>query len=194
MELVYTSINVSSQQYKDVYGSTLQPILLAQPGLVLDMAGVITTDTDQQETQESDKVISLVIWKSVDAHMAFIAGPAAIPFFEASKPLMSTAPLVEHYETSVLQPPAVESRYTRLLKAYNDNDKELLAKIHEKHAATEGAEMAASSDSVEDASQRTLILFSNSNKFEAAADASNGNTTIKSTTIEWYSRGFRSEE
>ncbi|PNP49678.1 hypothetical protein THARTR1_09604 [Trichoderma harzianum] len=153
------------------------------------MAGVVTSSTDQQ----SPTVVSLVNWESVDAYMAFIAGPAAKPFFEASMPLMSAAPTVEHYDISVLRTPAVESRYTRLLKATDESDKELLTKIHEKHVTTEGADMAAISDCVENASLRTLILFSNSDKFDAAADVSNGGTGIKSFTIEWYARGVKGE-
>ncbi|KAL7935565.1 hypothetical protein V8C35DRAFT_297683 [Trichoderma chlorosporum] len=188
-ELVYTSIAVSPQQYQHVYRSTMQPILLAQPGLILAMGGVITASTDNQ----SAAVVSLVNWESADAHVAFIAGPAAVPFFEASGPLMSGMPFIEHYGISVLQTPAVESLYTRLLKATNDSDKELLAKIHDKHTAAEGADMAAVSDCVEDASLRTLILFSNSDKFEAAADVLNGSTKIQSISIEWYSRGLKSE-
>ncbi|KAL7946729.1 hypothetical protein V8C42DRAFT_318659 [Trichoderma barbatum] len=186
-ELVYTSISVPSQHYKDVYRSTIQPILQAQPGFILAMGGVITTDAE-----DSAKVVSLVNWESVEAHVAFISGPAAFPFFEASKPMMSAMPAIEHYGVSVLQKPALESRYTRLLKASNDSDKELLAKIHEKHVTSEGADMATISDCVEDASLRTLILFSNSDTFEAVADASSG-TDIQSTTIEWYARGVKSE-
>ncbi|KAL7905370.1 hypothetical protein GGI35DRAFT_460552 [Trichoderma velutinum] len=188
-ELVYTSLSVPPKQYQDVYRSVLEPILMARPGLILAMAGVVTASTDQP----SATVVSLVNWESVDAHMAFIAGPAAKPFFEASMPLMSAAPTVEHYGISVLQSPAVESRYTRLLKATNESDKELLAKIYEQHVATEGADMAAISDCAEDASLRTLILFSNSDKFEAAADVSNGGTSLKSFTVEWYARGVRNE-
>ncbi|KAK4059065.1 hypothetical protein Trihar35433_11235 [Trichoderma harzianum] len=188
-ELVYTSLSVPHEQYQDVYRSTLEPILLARPGLILAMAGVVTTSTDQQ----SPNVVSLVNWESVDAHVAFIAGPAAKPFFEASMPLMSAAPTVEHYGINVLRTPAVESRYTSLLKATNEKDRELLAKIHEKHVAIEGTDMAAISDCVEDASLRTLILFSNSDKFEAAADVTSGGTSIKSFTIEWYARGARRE-
>ncbi|KAL7787247.1 hypothetical protein V8C43DRAFT_324043 [Trichoderma afarasin] len=188
-ELVYTSLSVPPKQYQDVYRNTLEPILLARPGLILAMAGVVTASTDQK----SPSVVSLVNWECVDAHVAFIAGPAAKPFFEASMPLMSAAPIVEHYGISVLRTPAVESRYTRLLKATNDSDRELLARIYEKHVATEGTDMAAISDCVEDASLKTLILFSNSDKFEATADVSNGGTSIKSFTIEWYARGVRSE-
>ncbi|UKZ79181.1 hypothetical protein TrVFT333_006931 [Trichoderma virens FT-333] len=132
-ELVYTSLSVPPQQYQEVYRNTLQPILLAQPGLLLALGGVVTAGTDNQ----SATVVSLVNWESVDAHMAFISGPAAIPFFGASKPLISAMPSVEHYGISVLKTPAVESRHTLLLKATDDNDKELLAKIHEKHTAAE---------------------------------------------------------
>ncbi|KAH0525830.1 hypothetical protein TsFJ059_009243 [Trichoderma semiorbis] len=188
-ELVYTSLSVPPEQYQDVYRSTLEPILLARPGLILAMAGIVTASTDQQ----TPSVVSLVNWESVDAHVAFIAGPAAKPFFEASVPLMSAAPTVEHYGISVLSTPAVESPYTHLLKATNESDRELLVTIREKHVATEGADMAAISDCVEDASLKTLILFSNSDKFEATADVSNGSTSIKSFTIEWYARGVRSE-
>ncbi|KAL7958519.1 hypothetical protein V8C34DRAFT_323929 [Trichoderma compactum] len=188
-ELVYTSLSAPPERYQDVYRSTLEPILLARPGLILAMAGVVTASTDQP----SATVVSLVNWESVDAHVAFIAGPAAKPFFEASMPLMSAAPTVEHYGISVLRTLAVESRHARLLKASNDSDRELLAKIHEKHVATEGADMAAISDCVEDASLKTLILFSNSDKFDAVADVSSGGTSIKSFTIEWYARGVKSE-
>ncbi|KAK4083899.1 uncharacterized protein Triagg1_1561 [Trichoderma aggressivum f. europaeum] len=188
-ELVYTSLSVPPKQYQDVYRNTLEPILLARPGLILAMAGVVTTSTDKP----SSTMVSLVNWESVDAHVAFIAGPAAKPFFEASTPLMSAAPTVEHYGINVLGTPAVECRYTRLLKATDESDKELLAKVHEKHVATEGAGMAAISNCAEDASLKTLILFSNSDKFDAAAGVSNDSTSIKSFTIKWYARGVKGE-
>ncbi|TFB05562.1 hypothetical protein CCMA1212_001568 [Trichoderma ghanense] len=186
-ELVYTSLSVPPEQYKDVYRTTLETILLAQPGLKSAMGGVITTGT------ERDTAISLVIWKSVDAHVAFISGPAAVPFFAASKPLMSGPPSVEHYRISGLQTQAVESRYSRLLKASGDEDKEQFAKLREKHVEAEGAQMAVMSDCMEDASVRTLILFSNSDKFQETVDALDGNMGIKSITIEWYSRGVKDE-
>ncbi|KAL7791853.1 hypothetical protein V8C37DRAFT_381550 [Trichoderma ceciliae] len=192
-ELVETSISIPSQQYKDVYNKSMQPILLAQPGIVLAMAGVIIAGTDQVETQEdSATVISLVIWENVEAHIAFVTGDAAIPFFEASKPLMSAPPSIEHYEIGGLQSPAFESRYAHVMKASSANDKELLAKIHEKHAAAQGTGMTVLSECVEDASQRTLILFSNSDEFEAAADAAGGDANIRSYTVMWYSGGMKS--
>ena len=75
-----------------------------------------------------------------------------------------------------------------MLKASNDDDKEQLARRLEKHVAAEGAEMAAISDCVKDDSLRTLILFSNSNIFEATVDLLDRDTGIKSFTIKWYKR------
>ncbi|KAL7819107.1 hypothetical protein V8C26DRAFT_427919 [Trichoderma gracile] len=186
-ELVYTSLSVPPEQYKDVYRTTLEPILLAQPGLISAMGGGITTGT------ESATVISLVIWESVDAHVAFISGPAAFPFFEASKPLMSGPPAFEHYKIGGLQTRAVQSQFSRLLKASNDKGKGQLATMLEKHVATEGAGMAVISDCVEDASLRTLILFYNADKFEATVEGLDRDTSIESLTIEWYSRGLKTE-
>ncbi|EGR50412.1 uncharacterized protein TRIREDRAFT_105524 [Trichoderma reesei QM6a] len=140
-ELVYTSLSVPPERYKDVYRTTLEPILLAQPGLISAMGGIITTGT------ESATAISLVVWESVDAHVAFISGPAAFPFFEASKPLMSGPPAVEHYRIGGLQTRAVQSRFSRLLKASDNEDKEKLAKILDKCVAAEGSETAVISNS-----------------------------------------------
>jgi heme-degrading monooxygenase HmoA len=176
-ELVQTRISISAQQYKDVYNKFLRPILLAQPGMILAMAGVIALENGQAETQQdgSATVLSLVIWKNVDAHIAFVSGEAAIPFFEAATPTMAAPPSVEHYDIDGL-------------KASSANDKGLLAKLHERHAATEGPETAVISECVEDTSKKTLILFSNSDNFEAAADLTSGNTNIESYKVTWYSR------
>ncbi|OTA04646.1 hypothetical protein A9Z42_0052640 [Trichoderma parareesei] len=186
-ELVYTGFSVPPEQYKDVYRTTLEPILLSQPGIISAMGGIITTGT------ESATAISLVIWESVDAHVAFISGPAAFPFFEASKPLMSGPPAVEHYRIGGLQTRAVQSRFSQLLKASNNEDKEKLAKILDKCVAAEGSETAVISNCEEDASLRTLILFNSSDRFEATVDALDRNTSIKTCTVEWYSRGMKVE-
>ncbi|KAM0264917.1 hypothetical protein ACHAQJ_000433 [Trichoderma viride] len=190
-ELVQTRISISPQQYQDIYNKFLQPILLAQPGMVLAMAGVVTPENGQEETREdgSASVLSLVIWENVDAHVAFVTGEAAVPFFEASTPAMIEPPSVEHYEIDGLQPPAFESHYAHILKASSANDKGLLAKLYDKHAAAEGADMAVLSDCVEDTSKKTLILFSNSDNFEAAAV--DGSTDIKSYKTIWYSRAMK---
>lgn len=186
-ELVYTSLSVSPEQYKDVYRTTLEPILLAQPGMKSAMGGVITSGA------ESDTVISLVIWENVDAHMAFISGPAAVPFFEASKPLMSGPPAVEHYRAGGLQPRAIQSRYSRLIKASNDEDKEQLVGILKKHVEAGGDQMAVIGDCTEDASLRTLILFSDSNRFGETVGVLDETTSVESFAIEWYSRGVKNE-
>lgn len=193
MELVQTSVSISSQHYKDVYNNYMQPILLSQPGMLLALAGVVIPGSDETGSQEHDtKVLSLVVWESVSAHVAFASGDAAIPFFEASKPLMNAPPSIEHYHIDGLQPPAFGSHYARVLKASSASGKELLARIQERYAAIEGIEMTVLSDCLEDASQTALILFGSSDRFEAAADVTSED--IKSFTVMWYSRGVKNAD
>lgn len=164
---------------------------MAQPGMIATMAGVITSENGQDSTQQEDgaTVLSLVIWKNVDAHVAFVTGPAAGPFFEASMPLMREPPSIEHYEVDGLQQSALNSHYAQILKASSADNKELLANVFKRHAATEGADMALFSDCTEDTSKKVLVLFSSSDEFEAAGRVVDKGTGIEQYSIEWYSRG-----
>lgn len=193
-ELVQTCISVSPDQYKDVYNKQMHPILMAQPGMIATMAGVITSESGQDSTQKEDSatVLSLVIWKDVDSHIAFVTGLAAGPFFEAALPLMRATPSVEHYEVNGLQPSAFNSSYAQILKASSASNKELLANAFKRHATIEGAEMALFSDCTEDLSKTALILFGNCEQFEAVGDIMDKGARIEQYNIEWYSRGTTS--
>lgn len=193
-ELVQTRISVSPDQYKDVYNNQMHPILMAQPGMIATMAGVITSENSQDSTQKEDgaTVLSLVIWKNVDSHIAFVSGPAAGPFFEASMPLMRAPPSVEHYEVEGLQLSAFNSHYAQILKASSANNKELLANVLKRHVTAEGTDMALFSDCSEDMAKKALVLFSNSGQFEAAGSVVDEGTGIEQYNIEWYSRGIKS--
>lgn len=193
-ELVQTCISVSLNQYKDVYNKQIHPILMAQPGMIAAMAGVITSVSGQDSTQKEDgaTVLSLVIWENVHSHIDFVTGPAAGPFFDAALPLMRETPSVEHYEVDGLQPAAFNSIYAQILKASSASDKEFLASIFKRHATIEGSEMALFSDCTEDSSKKALILFGNSEQFEAAGDIMDRGTRIERYNIEWHSRETKS--
>ncbi|PON23763.1 hypothetical protein TGAM01_v207410 [Trichoderma gamsii] len=193
-ELVQTRISVSPDQYKDVYNQKMHPILMAQPGMIATMAGVVTSENDQDSTKQADgaTVLSLVIWKNVDSHIGFITGKAAGPFFEASMPLMRDPPSVEHYEVDGLQPSAFHSHYAQVLKASSANSKELLESVFQRHVATEGENKVLFSDCTEDASKKALVLFSDSDQFEATAGVLDKGTGIGKYDVKWYSRGTTS--
>lgn len=193
-ELVQTCISVSPEQYKDVYNKRMHPILMAQPGMIATMAGVITSESSQDATKQADgaTVLSLVIWKNVDSHIGFVTGPAAGPFFEASMPLMREPPSVEHYEVDGLQPSAFHSHYAQILKASSANSKELLASVFQRHVINEGENKVLLSDCSEDTSKKALVLFSDSDQFEATSDVLDKETGIEKYDVKWYSRGATS--
>jgi hypothetical protein len=193
-ELVQTRIRVSPAEYQDVYHKQMHPILMAQPGMIATMAGVVTSENEQDSTQHEKgaTVLSLVIWKDVDSHVAFVTGPAAGPFFEASMPLMREPPSVEHYEVDGLYPSAFNSLCAQVLKASSANDKELLANVYKRHAAAEGEDMTLFSDCTEDTSKKALVLFSNSDQIEAVGGVADKGTGIEKYDIKWYSRGTTS--
>ncbi|KAL7967428.1 hypothetical protein HDV63DRAFT_382152 [Trichoderma sp. SZMC 28014] len=190
-ELVQTRISVSPEQYKDVYNKRMHPILMAQPGMIATMAGVITPTSSQDVTMQADgaTVLSLVIWKDVDSHIGFVTGPAAGPFFEASMPLMREPPSVEHYEVDGLQPSAFHSHYTQVLKASSANCKEILASVFRQHVINEGENKVLFSDCTEDTSKKALVLFSDSDQFEATSGVLDKETEIEKYDVKWYSRG-----
>jgi hypothetical protein len=193
-ELVQTRISVSPDQYKDVYNKQMHPILMAQPGMIATMAGVITSENDQDSTKQADgaTVLSLVIWKNVDSHISFVTGPAAGPFFQASMPLMREPPSVEHYEVDGLQSSAFHSHYAQVLKASSANSKEILASVFQRHVTAEGENKVLFSDCTEDMSKKVLVLFSDSDQFEATGDVLDKGTGIEKYGIKWYSRGTTS--
>lgn len=190
-ELVQTRISVSPDQYKDVYNKQMHPILMAQPGMIATMAGLITAENGQDSTNQADgaTVLSLVIWKNVDSHIGFVTGPAAGPFFQASMPLMREPPSVEHYEVDGLGLSAFQSHYAQVLKASSANSQELLAGVFKTHVTTEGEGMALLSDCTEDTSKKTLVLFGDSDQFEATGGVMDKGVEIEQYNIEWYSRG-----
>ncbi|KAL7917798.1 hypothetical protein ACQKWADRAFT_331605 [Trichoderma austrokoningii] len=189
-ELVQTRIKVSPDQYEDVYTRQMHSILMAQPGMIATMAGVVTSENGQDSTQQesSATVLSLVIWKDVNSHVAFVTGPAAGPFFEALMPLMREPPSVEHYEVDGLQSSAFNSQYAQVLKASSSSNKELLENLFKRH----GEDMALFSDCTEDISKKALVLFNNFNQFEAAVGVVDKEAGIEQYNIEWYSRGTTS--
>ncbi|KAM0513436.1 hypothetical protein ACHAPE_007900 [Trichoderma viride] len=190
-ELVQTRISVPPDQYKDVYNKQMHPILMAQPGMIATLAGVITSENDQDSTKQADgaTVLSLVIWKNVDSHIGFVTGPAAGPFFGASMPLMREPPSVEHYEVDGLQLSAFHSHYAQILKASSANSKEILASVFQRHVTAEGENKVLFSDCTEDMSKKVLVLFSDSDQFEATGDVLYKGTGIEKYDIKWYSRG-----
>ncbi|KAL6890883.1 hypothetical protein GGI43DRAFT_415043 [Trichoderma evansii] len=192
--LVQTRISVSVDQYKDVYNKQMHPIVMAQPGMIATMAGVITSENgqDPQQTEGGATVLSLVIWKDMESHVAFITGPAAGPFFGALMPLMREPPSVEHYGVDGLQSSAFSSHYAQILKASSADNKQLLANVLKTHTTTEGEDKALFSDCKEDTSKKALVLFSNSDKFEAAGGSVNKGMGIEQCNIEWYARGTNS--
>lgn len=193
-ELVQTRISVSIDQYKDVYINQMHPIVMAQPGMIATMAGVIASENGQDSTQKEGgaTVLSLVIWKDMESHVSFITGPAAGPFFGVSGPLMREPPSVEHYKVDGLQSSAINSHYAQILKASSADNKELLANVLKTHTATQGEEMSLFSDCKEDTTKKTLVLFSNSNQFEAAGSITDKGTETEQYNIEWYARGTNS--
>lgn len=121
-ELVQIPIRISVVDFLDIFVKELEPVLLAQPGIISVLTGPTTEADGEKETHPF--IVSLTQWGSMDAHAAFLASPSAGPFFAKLESLTLGPPTVEHYQFGRLSPFVRKKRYARVMKSYRSADQE----------------------------------------------------------------------
>lgn len=94
-ELVEIPLAAPFDHFIERFIADFEPVLLAQSGIMSVWTGKAhygASDTNKETA------VSLTQWESLDAHEAFLASPAAGPFFEGMQPLTTGPPKVEHYQ------------------------------------------------------------------------------------------------
>ncbi|KAH7133765.1 hypothetical protein EDB81DRAFT_887576 [Dactylonectria macrodidyma] len=186
-ELVQIPLGVPFSEFISVFGQHLEPVLLAQPGLLSVMTGVIVP------TKEGEQpfAVSLTQWDSVESHAAFTNSPDAGPFFSRVQPLTTGPPIVEHYYLGAVDPSIQQSRYS-LISKFSGQNSPVQEATHEAHVAAHGKTAALAGKQAGDGTKSASVLFGDSPVFEAAAGGVwNADESATSFTVQWHRVGTK---
>ncbi|KAG6357226.1 hypothetical protein INS49_015104 [Diaporthe citri] len=163
-ELVRIPLAVSFEAFLSTFTSQLEPVLLAQDGILSILTGVIVTNDNLKQPH----AVSITQWESMDAHGVFLDSPAAKPFFAAMEPLATGPPAIEHYNLGNLTPAALRSRFAHVSIFDSRGSISSQQKVLERHISSrDGWERAAVAGScVEVDGQSAVVLFSETDDFK----------------------------
>lgn len=185
-ELVQIPIRVSVVEFLDIFARELEPVLLAQPGIISILTGPTTEAEGEKETHPF--VVSLTQWVSMDAHAAFLAGPSAGPFFAKLESLTLGPPTVEHYRFGRLSPFARESRYARVVKLNPSTGQTGSSPANERQvqAHNHGHTLAVTAPCVEIPSLEAFVLFGDEPRLGTEFDGAEASRDIRSSyVVKW---------
>ncbi|KAH6688488.1 hypothetical protein F5X68DRAFT_231115 [Plectosphaerella plurivora] len=169
-EMVQNPLAVSFPDFLRVFGEKMEPILLAQPGMLSIVTGVVVAPNGQHEPV----AVSLTQWASLEAHDAFLKSPSAGPFFEVAKTLLTGPPTINHYKIGEVAPGSLRSRYSRIIKASALDGRKL----------SDGA-TGNFGHCVERPEQMAMVLFGDAlHSVEGASDIFEG--VLEAFTVEWH--------
>ncbi|CAK7200184.1 hypothetical protein SEUCBS139899_002875 [Sporothrix eucalyptigena] len=158
-ELVENPLGVPFAIFMDVFTAELEPILLAQPGLISIMTGfVMPCDSGREPATAPSMAVSLTQWESLAAHSAFLASPAAQPFFQRVQPLTAGPPTIQHFRLGHLAPRALGSSYSHICKSDVPGHSSLRAAVAG-HVHSHGKEAGVMGPCTEDTARAAAVLF-----------------------------------
>lgn len=165
-ELVRIPLAVPFEGFLATFTSKLEPVLLAQNGILSILTGVIIPKDDLKQPH----AVSITQWESMDAHSAFLESPAAKPFFAAVEPLATGPPAIEHYSLGSLNPAALRSRFAHV--SIFDSHGSILSqrKVLERHINSPDGQMraAVAGNCIEVNRQSAMVLFGEKDDFETS--------------------------
>lgn len=187
-ELVQIPIGIAVVDFLDIFAKELEPVLLAQPGIISILTGSTTQAEGEKETHPF--VVSLTQWISMDAHAAFLASPSAGPFFAKLESLTLGPPTVEHYHFGRLNPSARKSGYARVIKSSPSAARRPPSGTHDEQARMQGHELVVTGPCSEISSLNATVLFGNAPRFDHV-NAIAENQDIRSVyTVKWERLGL----
>lgn len=187
-ELVQIPICIAVDDFLNIFAKELEPILLAQPGIISILTGPTIQAKGEKETHPF--VVSLTQWTSMDAHAAFLAGPSAEPFFAKLGPLTMGPPTVEHYHFGRLSPSARKSSFARVIKSTSSSAGRRPPPAYDEHVRTQGQGLGVMGTCVESPSLDAVVLFGGTPRFDPV-DAVVANEDVKSVyTVRWERLGL----
>lgn len=165
-ELVRIPLAVPFETFLSTFTSQLEPVLLAQDGILSILTGVIVPNDDLKQPH----AVSITQWESMDAHGVFLESPAAKPFFAAVEPLATGPPAIEHYYLGNLTPAALRSRFVHISIFDSRGSISSQRKVLEQHVnSPDGWKRAAVAGScVEVNEQSAMMLFGETDDFKTA--------------------------
>lgn len=163
-ELVRIPLAVPFEAFLSAFTSRLEPVLLAQDGVLSILAGVVAPTNDLTQPH----AVSIAQWESMDAHSAFLESPAAKPFFAAVEPLATGPPAIEHYHIGRLSPAALRSRFAGVAIFDSRGSIAHQRGVLERHInSPDGSERDAVAGScIEVGGQSAIVLFSERDDFK----------------------------
>lgn len=165
-ELVRIPLAVPFEAFLATFTSKLEPVLLAQDGILSILTGMIIPNNDLKQPH----AVSITQWESMDAHSAFLESPAAKPFFAAVEPLATGPPAIEHYSLGSLNPAALRSRFAHV--SIFDSHGSILSqrKVLERHINSPDGQMraAVAGNCIEVNKQSAMVLFSERDDFKTS--------------------------
>lgn len=186
-ELVQIPIGIAVVDFLDIFAKELEPILLAQPGIISILTGSTTQAEGEKETHPF--VVSLTQWTSMDAHAAFLASPSAGPFFAKLESLTLGPPTVEHYHFGRLNAFARKSGYARIIKS-SPSAARRPPLTHDQQVRMQGHELVVAGTCIETSSLNATVLFGNAPRFDTT-NAVVDNRDIRGVyTVKWERLGM----
>lgn len=164
IELVRIPLAVPFEEFLATFTSKLEPVLLAQDGILSILTGVIVPKDDREQPH----AVSITQWESIDAHSAFLESPAAKPFFAAVEPLATGPPAIEHYYLENLNPVALRSPFAHVSIFDSHGSISSQHKVLERHINSTDAKTraAVAGNCIEVNGQSAMILFSERDDFK----------------------------
>lgn len=166
-ELVEIPLCVSFDDFLSTFIQQLEPVLLAQPGIISILTGTGSKMTTSG--QKDEFAVSLTQWESMEVHGAFLQSPSAGPFFETLQHLTSGPPTINHYHLGPLPPSAFRSCYA-LFRKYSASDHNTQLQHSAERGETPGMGVSVAGDCLEIGSQRLSVLFSDVQDWRALGD------------------------
>lgn len=182
-ELVEIPLCVPFEDFLSIFTRQLEPVLLAQPGIISILTGSGSKTTG---SHGGTFAVSLTQWESMEAHAAFLQGPAAGPFFETVRNLASGPPTINHYYIGPLPPAALKSEYAWFRK-------DSASASHTQSQDSEelggpGAVMLVG-DCLEIESQSLSVSFGEVQRSRASSGVGKVEGSENSFTVVWRRRG-----
>lgn len=180
IELVRIPLAVSFDEFLDIFTKQLEPVLLAQRGIISILTGNIIEFIKDKENY----AVSVTQWETLEAHGDFLASAAAKPFFDTLQPLARGPPAIEHYHMNPLDGAALRFEFAHISIVAGDKLSSLKSKFSQ-HVETNRNLLHFTGECEEVAGQQVSVLLSNQNNFGGFIDSDFAKTVQDAFTVAW---------
>lgn len=179
-ELVRIPLAVPFEAFLGIFTSQLEPVLLAQPGIISILTGKVIPPVKDKE----NFAVSLTQWETMEAHGAFLASDVAKPFFETLQLLTRGPPTIEHYNMAKLDASSLRLRYGHFSILGGGNRQAQNGNLSQ-HLETHGDMVGFTGDCVEVDGQSVLVSLSNGEDFGVLISHEPSKRLADTFRVEW---------